>query len=67
MFGFEPNDVRALTYIPLRFRMKLDQCAIHLSQCQWNGLPHSVRRSLISAPCHSTEEAKEKILNKTRY
>jgi hypothetical protein len=56
MFSFEPDDVRALTYIPLRFRMKLDLCAIHLSQRQWNGLPHSVRRSLINAPSHSAAE-----------
>lgn len=56
VFGFEPDDVRALTYIPLRFRMKLDLCAVHLSQRQWNLLPHSVRDSLISAPCHSEAE-----------
>jgi hypothetical protein len=40
----------------LRFRMKLDLCAIHLSQRQWNSLPRSVRHSLISAPCHSDAE-----------
>jgi hypothetical protein len=57
VFSFEPDDVRALTYIPLRFRMKLDLCALHLSQRQWNGLPHSVRLSLISAPCQSEAEA----------
>jgi uncharacterized protein len=56
VFNFEPDDVRALTYIPLRFRMKLDLCALHLSQRQWNGLPHSVRLSLISAPCQSDAE-----------
>ena len=56
VFSFEPDDVRALTYIPLRFRMTLDLCAIHLSQRQWNGLPHSVRHSLISAPCQSHAE-----------
>jgi hypothetical protein len=56
VFSFEPDDVRALTYIPLRFRMKLDLCAIHLSQRQWNGLSHSVRHSLIAAPCHSDAE-----------
>jgi hypothetical protein len=56
VFSFEPDDVRALTYIPLRFRMKLDLCAIHLSQGQWNGLPHSVRHSLINAPCESDTE-----------
>ena len=59
LFGFEPEDVRALTYIPLRFRMKLDLCAIHLSQQQWNALPHSVRHSLINAPCHSVAEVSE--------
>lgn len=56
VFSFEPDDVRALTYIPLRFRMKLDLCAVHLSQRQWNGLPLSVRHSLISSPCHSDAE-----------
>lgn len=56
VFSFEPDDVRALTYIPLRFRMKLDLCAIHLSQRQWNGLPQPVRQSLINAPCHSNAE-----------
>jgi hypothetical protein len=56
IFSFEPDDVRALTYIPLRFRMKLDLCTIHLSQRQWNGLPHSVRRSLIRTPCDSAAE-----------
>jgi uncharacterized protein len=59
MFGFEPDDVRALTYIPLRFRMKLDLCAIHLSQRQWNALSLSVRRSLLGAPCHSAEEVEQ--------
>lgn len=57
VFNFEPDDVRALTYIPLRFRMKLDLCALHLSQRQWNGLPLSVRLSLIGAPCQSDAEA----------
>jgi hypothetical protein len=36
--------------------MKLDLCAIHVSQRQWNGLPYSLRRSLVSAPCHSIAE-----------
>lgn len=57
VFSFEPDDVRALTYIPLRFRMKLDLCALHLSQRQWNCLPYPVRLSLISAPCQSDAEA----------
>lgn len=57
IFSFEPDDVRALTYIPLRFRMKLDLCALHLSQRQWNSLSHSARLSLISAPCQSDAEA----------
>lgn len=57
IFNFEPDDVRALTYMPLRFRMKLDLCALHLSQRQWSNLPRSVRLSLINAPCHSDAEA----------
>lgn len=56
-FRFEPDDVRALTYIPLRFRMTLDLCALHLSQRQWNSLPHPARRALIEAPCRSDSEA----------
>lgn len=59
LFNFEPDDVRALTYIPLRFRMKLDLCAIHLSQRQWNRLAHAVRRSLISLPAQSAAEIKQ--------
>lgn len=43
--------------MPLRFRMKLDLCALHLSQRQWNSLPHTIRRSLIDAPCRTDEEA----------
>jgi hypothetical protein len=56
VFNFEPETVRALTHIPLRFRMKLDLCAVHLSQRQWNCLPHSVRRSLVSMPCRSDSQ-----------
>lgn len=56
VFNFEPDDVRSLTYIPLRFRMKLDLCALHLSQRQWNSLPHAVRLSLLSAPCQTEGE-----------
>jgi hypothetical protein len=37
--------------------MKLDLCALHISQRQWNCLPHSVRLALISAPCQSDAEA----------
>jgi hypothetical protein len=57
VFSFEPGDVRALTYMPLRFRMKLDLCGLHLSQRQWNNLPRSVRQSLIDAPCGTDQEA----------
>jgi hypothetical protein len=59
VFCFEPDDVRALTYMPLRFRMKLDLCALHLSQRQWNSLRHSVRLSLINAPCRSDAETSQ--------
>jgi hypothetical protein len=56
-FRFEPDDVRALTYIPLRFRMKLDLCGLHLSQRQWNNLAHPARRALIDAPCQTDTDA----------
>ena len=59
LFAFEPEDVRALTYIPLRFRMKLDLCAIHLSQSQWNALSHKVRQSLINTPCHTATDLEQ--------
>ena len=60
IFSFERDDVRALTYIPLRFRMKLDLCAMHLSQRQWNSLPHSVRLSLISAPVNPSQRSRSR-------
>ena len=56
-FAFEPEDVRRLTYIPLRFRMKLDVCGIHLTQRQWSQLPRPVRRRLTEAPYRTDEEA----------
>jgi uncharacterized protein len=55
-FGFEPEAVRALTYIPLRLRMKLDLCGVHLPQRQWNALPIPARESLMSTPCRSDSE-----------
>jgi hypothetical protein len=56
-FAFEPEDVRRLTYIPLRFRMKLDVCGIHLTQRQWSQLPRPVRKKLTEAPYKTDEEA----------
>lgn len=52
-FSFERGDVRALTYMPLSFRLKLDVSAVHLSQKQWTRLPMAVRQSLFSATVRS--------------
>ncbi len=58
-FAFEPEDVKRLTYIPLRFRMKLDVCGIHLTQRQWSQLPRPVRKKLIEAPYETNQEASD--------
>ena len=55
-FAFEPETVRMLTHIPLRFRMSLDLCAVHLSQQQWNRLSLPARQALTGAPCSSHTE-----------
>jgi hypothetical protein len=56
-FAFEAEDVKRLTYIPLRFRMKLDVCGIHLTQRQWSQLPRPVRKRLTEAPYTTEREA----------
>lgn len=46
----EPEESRALRWIPLAVRYKLDKSLLHISLDTWHMLPLDVRESLVSEP-----------------
>lgn len=49
-FPFEPDAARALTWLPLAVRYKLDRCALRVSLQAWQALPLRSRERLLACP-----------------
>ena len=46
----EPPEARALTWLPLAVRYKLDECGLRISLREWQELPLQRRAALVAAP-----------------
>lgn len=49
----EPPQARALTWLPLAVRYKLDRCGVRISLAQWQALDLPTRTALLEAPLHA--------------
>ena len=55
-FQFESDFVDSLQCIPMRVRMKLDNCGVKLKLVHWNKFSQAERKSLVDLPCQTEEE-----------
>jgi xanthine dehydrogenase accessory factor len=55
-FGFESDMERALVFIPMSIRLKLDTAGLKLSLEQWQQLPEPVRRTALEMPCERSAQ-----------
>ena len=50
VFHFEPPEARALQWLPLAVRYKLDRCGLKVRLQQWQALPLAGRSALLRCP-----------------
>jgi hypothetical protein len=50
VFEFEPEEARALQWLPLAVRFKLDQCGLKIGLQQWHALALDQRAALVRRP-----------------
>ena len=49
VLAFEPDEAKALKWLPLAVRYKLDRCGLKLSLDQWRSLPIADRQQLLAS------------------